>query len=87
MIQIGDYSQNLGKANRFLKSIEKIKQDCPFEAFQLQIVNKELNSLVEKRIVELPKDSYHFLLNKHMLRDRSDILIARELKRNSKRLP
>lgn len=70
-----------------IKSIEKIKQDCPFEAFQLQILNKELKSLVEKRIVELPKDSYHFLLNKHMLRDRSDILIARELKRNSKRLP
>ncbi len=67
-----------------LKSIAKVKQDCPFEAFQLQIVNQELQCIVAKKMNELPNDSYHFLLNKHMLRDRSDILNARELKRNRK---
>lgn len=66
-------------------SITKVQQDCPFEAFQLPIVNHELNYIVAKKIDELPKDSYHFLLNKHMLRDRSDILNLRQLKRNMKR--
>jgi uncharacterized protein len=70
-----------------LKSIEKVKTDCPFEEFQLRIINHQLHCMIDNRINELPKESYHFLLNKHMLRDRSDILSARELKRNMNKLP
>lgn len=68
-----------------LKSIAKIKQDCPFDSFQLPIINEVLKSLVDKKMVTRPNDSYYFLLNKHMLRDRSDILNARELKRKMKK--
>jgi len=65
------------------QSIEKLKQGHPFESFQILITNDELKAMVAKRMNNLPRDSYHFLLNKHMLRDRSDILIQRELKRKS----
>ncbi|KGR79599.1 DUF309 domain-containing protein [Ureibacillus manganicus] len=67
-----------------LKSMDALMQDCPFVAFQLQVTNSELKSIVAKKIEDLPNHSYHFLLNKHMLRDRSDILNEREIKRNLK---
>lgn len=66
------------------ESTTKVEKDCPFTSFQLPILSKKLEHLVSEKINDLPNHSYHFLLNKHMLRDRSDILIARELKRKMK---
>ena len=79
-----DYIDYDSLINNCRSSIVKLEQDCPFEAFELQIINQELQTLVSNKIRILPKDSYHYLLNKHMLRDRSDILNARDFKRNQK---
>ncbi|CAM5182553.1 hypothetical protein UACE39S_03001 [Ureibacillus acetophenoni] len=79
-----DYIDYDSLINNCRSSIVKLEQDCPFKAFELQIINQELQTLVSNKIRILPKDSYHYLLNKHMLRDRSDILNARDLKRNQK---
>ncbi|WP_404427844.1 DUF309 domain-containing protein [Ureibacillus chungkukjangi] len=58
-------------------SLKAIENGEPFEAFQLMITNEALASLVQKQILELPPLPKDFLLHKHMLRDRSDILEAR----------
>ncbi|HWK24122.1 MAG TPA: DUF309 domain-containing protein [Ureibacillus sp.] len=62
-------------------SLKAIENDEPFRPFQLSLTNETLTLLVKKRIEELPKLSKDFLLHKHMLRDRSDILKARNLKK------
>ncbi|MDI7741450.1 DUF309 domain-containing protein [Lysinibacillus fusiformis] len=61
-------------------SLKAIENGEPFRTFQLSINNESLNSLVEKKIKELPSLPKDFLLHKHMLRDRSDILEARKNK-------
>ena len=65
-------------------SLAQIKDNQPFQAFQITITNSELDSLVSKHIKSLPAQSKHFLVNKHMLRDRSEILQAREAKKRSR---
>lgn len=63
-------------------SIKAINTNLPFTSFQLKITDSTLDIQVKKQIDELPKISPDFLLHKHMLRDRSDILRARELKKS-----
>lgn len=58
-------------------SLKAIENGESFEAFQLVITNEALASQVQKQIIELPPLPKDFLLHKHMLRDRSDILEAR----------
>ena len=62
-------------------SMKAIENGEAFKAFQLPLENEELISLVNKQIEELPLLSKDFLLHKHMLRDRSDILEARKIKK------
>lgn len=58
----------------------KIKNEDTFHSFKLPIQQQDLQQLVEKQIGQLPNDSAIFLLHKHKLRDRSDILAARAQK-------
>lgn len=65
--------------------ISQMEQELPFTSFQIVLLNNELQKLVDKQIENLPTYSYDFLLNKHMLRDRSDILKERDLKKALKK--
>lgn len=66
-------------------SIELVIQQKPFQAFFLNIQDKELKNSVQAAIKELPVPDNNYITHKHKLRDRSDILMARELKRRSRR--
>ena len=65
---------------QLLQSISQVEQHKPFHSFKIDIVDCELKKLVDKRILEQPKNDEHFLLHKHMLRDRTEILNARAAK-------
>ena len=65
-------------------SLKAIDNEEPFRAFKLSLQNETLISLVNSKIAELPSLPKDFLLHKHMLRDRSDILEARNIKKLSK---
>ena len=54
-----------------------IEQQQAFQAFVFPITNDELQEIVNEQIKLLPVLSNNFIVNKHMLRDRSDILEAR----------
>ena len=69
---------------QLLQSISQVEQHKPFHSFKIDIDNSELKKLVDKRILEQPKADEHFLLHKHMLRDRTEILEARAAKIKSK---
>lgn len=62
-----------------------IEKKLPFQSFKIQITNETLNQLVQKEIENLPSMDKHFLLHKHMLRNREDILQLREEKRKINR--
>ena len=65
-------------------SLLKITANKTFSSFQFPITNVELQSVVSKKIKLLPIENPSFLLNKHMLRDRSSILLEREEKKKKK---
>lgn len=67
-------------------SIALIKKGDEFTPFQIIIQNNELSALVHQKICELPTVPLNYLLHKHMLRDRSDILIARNKKLEERQL-
>lgn len=62
-------------------SISLIERQLPFQSFQIKTTNYHLRELVQKEIENLPTMDKHYLLHKHMLRDRSDILRLREQNR------
>lgn len=62
----------------------KIQENEPFIHFQLPITDRQLQELVQQRIKTIPLMDSHFIFNKHMLRDRTEILEARELKKRSR---
>lgn len=62
-------------------SIDTIYQGLTFRPFTLTIRHPLLHKKTNDRIHLLPKLSNEFLLHKHMLRDRTDILKSREQKR------
>lgn len=62
-------------------SIDLINKGAAFKSFKLTFTNKELAALVNQKIEELPTISYDYLLHKHMLRDRTDILEARKFRK------
>lgn len=64
-------------------SLKHIQDSQHFIAFKLPIENDQLQLLVSQKIASLPSLSTQFIMNKHMLRDRSDILAAREAKKRS----
>ncbi|MFJ8065180.1 DUF309 domain-containing protein [Psychrobacillus sp. NPDC096426] len=58
-------------------SINIMKEKITFQRFAIELTNEELQHLVGA--LEIPSSSdLHFLTHKHMLRDRSEILIERE---------
>jgi uncharacterized protein len=67
------------------EAIEAVKQQKPFRSFKLSILNPALKETVTSKIAALPDENEEFLLHKHMLRDRSEVLIAREAKIAMKR--
>ncbi|MBM7666472.1 putative metal-dependent hydrolase [Solibacillus kalamii] len=62
----------------------KIQKNEPFIHFKLPITDRQLQELVQQRIKTIPLMDSHFIFNKHMLRDRTEILEARELKKRSR---
>ncbi|RUL55081.1 DUF309 domain-containing protein [Lysinibacillus antri] len=72
-----DYAKLYRDCENCIATIEK---DMPFQLIKLSITNKELSTIVNEKIKELPILSTEYLLHKHMLRDRSDILKARDEK-------
>ncbi|MEK4531129.1 DUF309 domain-containing protein [Solibacillus sp. FSL K6-1554] len=62
----------------------KIQENEPFKRFKLPITDRQLQELVQQRIMTIPLMDSHFIFNKHMLRDRTEILEARELKKRSR---
>lgn len=64
-------------------SLQRINEQQHFSSFKLPIINSELQLLILKKITSLPPLETQFIINKHMLRDRSDILAARECKKRS----
>lgn len=74
---------------QLLHSISQVEQHKSFHPFKIDIIDSKLERLVNQRILEQPKIDEHFLLHKHMLRDRTEILQARaakiELKKDNPR--
>ncbi|WP_339264079.1 DUF309 domain-containing protein [Solibacillus sp. FSL W7-1472] len=62
----------------------KIQENESFKHFKLPITDRQLQELVQQRIKTIPLMDSHFIFNKHMLRDRTEILEARELKKRSR---
>jgi uncharacterized protein len=60
-----------------------IENKASFHGFALPINNETLLQQTNEKIVKLPPLSQHFIINKHMLRDRSEIIKAREQKKRS----
>ena len=59
-------------------SIKKLENGAPFEGFKLIIVDAELQTKVRTAIETLPEVDDAYLLNKHALRDRSEVILERE---------
>lgn len=66
------------------KSIKLTASHQPFQPFSLNIRDAQLANQVQQSIQHQPKEDMTFLLHKHKLRDRSDILLARAQKRRSR---
>lgn len=64
-------------------SINHIKQSYPFQAFKIQIHSEDLLQKVSEQIIPPPLTGDE-LIHKHMLRDRSEILKAREVNRRNR---
>ena len=64
--------------------LRKMQENEPFAHFTLPIKDRQLQELVHERIKSIPPMDSHFIFNKHMLRDRSEILEAREFKKRSR---
>ncbi|HWI50370.1 MAG TPA: DUF309 domain-containing protein [Rummeliibacillus sp.] len=63
---------------------EKVNNHDPYICWNIDIQSPDLKLKVEHSIATLPPSDTYFLQNKHMLRDRSNILLAREEKRRSR---
>lgn len=61
-------------------AIEAIKLQKTFQPFQLTLLDAALEKAVATQIAKLPLADQEFLLHKHMLRDRTEVLEAREAK-------
>ncbi|SES34149.1 DUF309 domain-containing protein [Psychrobacillus sp. OK032] len=58
-------------------SISLMKERKAFQQFNIELMNEQLQRLVDALGITFSED-LHFLTHKHMLRDRSEILIERE---------
>jgi predicted metal-dependent hydrolase len=69
-----DFKDIMQSTTNSLLLMQKISE---FQPFSIQIIDSELLSLVNKLKIK-NSDELHFLIHKHMLRDRSEILEVRE---------
>ena len=65
-------------------ALVQINADKSFSSFLFPLTNLELKSLVSERIKQLPHENSAYIINKHMLRDRSSILREREENKKKK---
>ena len=56
---------------------QSIQDHKPFSAFQIVVQHESLLNLIQELTVE-QEENQHFLIHKHMLRDRTEILEERE---------
>ena len=59
------------------ESLQLVQQKCAFKPFEIEITDEALQQLVAKRINTLSVGDYDFIVHKHTLRDRSNIISAR----------
>ena len=64
--------------------LQKMQVNEPFLKFALPLKNEQLQSLVQQKISTCTPMDSHFIFNKHMLRDRTEILEARQFKKRSR---
>jgi len=76
-----DLEQLLVDMKRHLKKIEAKET---FTRLKIPITHPKLQVVVQEKIAATPLLDSHFLLNKHMLRDRSDIIALREANKKIK---
>jgi uncharacterized protein len=62
---------------RITESIQLVQQNCVFQPFELEITDEKLKLIVSEKIQELLPVDHDFIVHKHMLRDRSDVISAR----------
>lgn len=62
------------------QAIEAVEQQKPFQPFDLSITEPAFLETVASKIAALPLADEDYLLHKHMLRDRSEVLEARMAK-------
>lgn len=65
------------------QSVELIRGRQPFQSFSIGISSPDLKRIIESQPKPIPVTGDH-LIHKHMLRDRSEILNAREEKRRNR---
>lgn len=65
-------------------TLNSIKRHATFQEFPLPITADQLRQLVNDKSAQVTGLSTHFIENKHLLRDRTEILTARELKKRSR---
>lgn len=66
------------------KSIVRIQHKEPFQPFAIEIIDRELQQAVNQQLALLPELDRQFIINKHTLRDRSEVIAARNAKLQSK---
>lgn len=64
--------------------LQKMQAKEPFLKFTLPLENEQLQLLVQQKISTCTPMDSHFIFNKHMLRDRTEILEARQFKKRSR---
>lgn len=65
-------------------ALDAMNEQQPFKAFYLDISNAALAQLVQVNMERLPKLDENFIMHKHTLRDRSDVIAARLAKLQAK---
>lgn len=71
--------------NHIEKSMIMITHHKPFQSFSITIKDSALQQIVQEAIRYLPSQDNHYIIHKHKLRNRDDILQARESKKRSRR--
>lgn len=74
----------LNLLNQLHLAQKKVNNHDPYQSWYIEITSPILKSTVDDFIASLPPSDSNFIQNKHMLRDRSDILFARQQKRRSR---
>ena len=58
-------------------AIQRVQKKSAFQPFEIEITDNALKQLVEKGFEKLPATDHDFIVHKHRLRDRSEVIAAR----------